>query len=103
MRVLISGGVGYIGSHTAKILAAVGFDVFVVDNLSTGHHWAVRWLTERPVLVRKRGRRPGDPPELVADATRAAALLRWRPRYSLDASIQTALSWEQANKLAATL
>jgi UDP-glucose 4-epimerase len=37
MRVLISGGVGYIGSHTAKTPAAAGFDVFVVDNLSTGH------------------------------------------------------------------
>jgi len=64
---------------------------------------AVERLTERPVRVRKCGRRPGDPPELVADATRAAAFLRWRPQYSLDAIIQTALKWEQARNLAAQL
>jgi UDP-arabinose 4-epimerase len=43
MRVLITGGAGYIGSHTAKLLASAGHQVFALDNLSTGHRWAVRW------------------------------------------------------------
>lgn len=42
-RVLVTGGAGYIGSHTAKALAREGFEPVVLDNLSTGHRWAVKW------------------------------------------------------------
>ena len=42
-RVLVTGGAGYIGSHTAKVLAHRGFEHVVLDNLSTGHRWAVKW------------------------------------------------------------
>lgn len=41
MKVLIAGGAGYIGSHCAKMMAQSGFEVVVVDNLSTGHKQAV--------------------------------------------------------------
>ena len=37
MSVLISGGAGYIGSHAARMFAREGYDVWVYDNLSTGH------------------------------------------------------------------
>jgi UDP-glucose-4-epimerase GalE len=43
MRVLVTGGAGYIGSHTAKALAKAGHEPLVLDNLSTGHRWAVKW------------------------------------------------------------
>lgn len=43
MRVLVTGGAGYIGSHTCKALYQAGFEPVVFDNLSTGHRWAVRW------------------------------------------------------------
>jgi len=43
MNVLICGGAGYIGSHMAQYLAEAGHVVTVLDNLSTGHHEAVRW------------------------------------------------------------
>ncbi len=43
MRVLVTGGAGYIGSHTAKALARAGFEPVVFDNFSTGHPWAVKW------------------------------------------------------------
>lgn len=36
MRVLVVGGAGYIGSHTARALRRAGFDVLIYDNLSTG-------------------------------------------------------------------
>lgn len=41
--ILVTGGAGYIGSHTAKALYGAGFDPVVLDNLSTGNRWAVRW------------------------------------------------------------
>ena len=37
MRVLVAGGAGYIGSHTARILRKRGHEVLIYDNLSTGH------------------------------------------------------------------
>lgn len=43
MRILITGGAGYIGSHTAKELARQGHEPVVYDNLSTGHRDFVRW------------------------------------------------------------
>lgn len=43
MKVLVTGGAGYIGSHTVKELARQGHDVFVYDNLCTGHREFVRW------------------------------------------------------------
>ena len=41
--ILVTGGAGYIGSHTCKELAANGFMPVVYDNLSTGHTYAVKW------------------------------------------------------------
>ncbi|MEN6321057.1 MAG: UDP-glucose 4-epimerase GalE [Syntrophaceae bacterium] len=41
MKILITGGAGYIGSHTVKALGFLGHDIVVLDNLSTGHEWAV--------------------------------------------------------------
>ena len=43
MRVLVTGGAGYIGSHTCKALHKAGFEPVVFDNLSTGHRWALKW------------------------------------------------------------
>ena len=43
MKVLVTGGAGYIGSHTAKALARAGHEPLVLDNLSSGHRWAVKW------------------------------------------------------------
>lgn len=41
MKVLVTGGAGYIGSHVVKQLGAAGHDIIVYDNLSTGYEWAV--------------------------------------------------------------
>jgi UDP-glucose-4-epimerase GalE len=41
--VLVTGGAGYIGSHTCKALAGAGFRPITLDNLVYGHRRAVKW------------------------------------------------------------
>jgi UDP-glucose 4-epimerase len=41
MKILVTGGAGYIGSHTVKALGSHGHEMVILDNLSTGHKWAV--------------------------------------------------------------
>ena len=62
-RFLITGGAGYIGSHTAKLLSRAGHDTVVYDNLSRGHRDLVRW---GPLIE-------GD----IRDTTLMTEALRW--------------------------
>ncbi|MAL98433.1 MAG: UDP-glucose 4-epimerase GalE [Alteromonadaceae bacterium] len=43
MKVLVTGGAGYIGSHVVRQLGEAGHDIVVYDNLSTGYPWAVTY------------------------------------------------------------
>jgi UDP-glucose 4-epimerase len=100
--VLVVGGAGYIGSHAARALRRQGFNVLIYDNLSTGHRFlakdfelTVKEVTQKPVRYKMVPRRPGDPPSLVADPSRAQQLLRWAPSRSLHDIVATAWKWKQ--------
>jgi UDP-glucose 4-epimerase len=41
LKILVCGGAGYIGSHMVKTLLATSHETVVLDDLSTGHAWAV--------------------------------------------------------------
>lgn len=41
MRILVTGGAGYVGSVSVEALVGAGHDVVVLDDLTTGHPWAV--------------------------------------------------------------
>ena len=75
-----------------------------VINLGTGDGYTVREVidaarkvTGRNIPAREEGRRPGDPPELVAANARARALLGWEPRRPLEEMIADAWAWQQAH------
>jgi UDP-glucose 4-epimerase len=64
MRVLITGGAGFVGSHLAEALLARGDEVFILDNLSTGSidnvvhlksnpkfHYTIDTVSNEPVLA----------------------------------------------------
>lgn len=42
-HVLVTGGAGYIGSHTCKALAGAGYVPVTLDSMVYGHPWAVQW------------------------------------------------------------
>jgi UDP-arabinose 4-epimerase len=64
--VLVTGGAGYVGSHACRMLAQSGYLPITLDNLSTGHRWAVKW---GPLEI-------GD----IADSTHVASLIeRYKP------------------------
>ncbi len=42
-KILVTGGAGYVGSHTAKMLKKKGYEPIVFDNLVYGHKYAVKW------------------------------------------------------------
>lgn len=52
MKVFVTGGAGYVGSHCCKAFAAAGWEVVVYDNLSRGWRDFVRWgpLIEGDIL-----------------------------------------------------
>lgn len=75
----------------------------LVLNLGAGHGYSVReilaaahMVTGQPVPVRYAPRRAGDPPQLVAAATRAQTVLGWQPVWSaLPCLLETAWRWHQ--------
>ena len=73
-------------------------------NLGTGKGCSVKEvvdaaerITEHTVPTHIGPRRPGDPPDLVADPSLAEKILKWKAKYSLDEIIATAWKWAQKN------
>lgn len=84
-----------------KLTGGPGFDAF---NLGTGRGLSVREVvtaaervTGRTLNVRVGPRRPGDPPSLVADPSKAQEALGWTPKHSdISTILSTAWNWMHA-------
>lgn len=73
MTVLVTGGAGYIGSHTVRLLREQGESVVVLDSLVTGHQAAI-----------------GDTPLIIGDIADEHLLDRLFAEYEVDAIIHFA-------------
>ncbi|MBX7137723.1 MAG: UDP-glucose 4-epimerase GalE [Oligoflexia bacterium] len=88
-----------------EALFARRLDGFQVFNVGTGQGASNLEIIEaageaagRPVPYSVEPRRPGDPPELVADSTRLQQTLGWKPRYtSIRQIAETVVRWYKGN------
>ncbi len=55
---------------------------------------AVEKVTGKAVPCQQVDRRPGDPPALVADFSKAKAVLGWEPQFNLEQVVESAYQWE---------
>lgn len=88
-------------AHVRAVEALIAGQCVGARNLGTGRGHsnravlaAVERAVGKPVPVVEADRRPGDPPELVADAAAFREEFGWEPRHSdLDTIVQTAWAW----------
>jgi UDP-glucose-4-epimerase GalE len=87
-------GVEYLANgKSAQLNLGTGNGASVKEVISTIEH-----VAGRKVPVQMDPRRPGDPPELVADPSRAAKLLNWKAKRSMEEIVSTAWEWDERNK-----
>lgn len=79
------------GSGSSTFNCGYGHGASVREVIGTMEH-----VIGRKLPVREGPRRPGDPPELIADPTRIKTALGWRPRHDdLTEIVRSALDWER--------
>lgn len=76
------------GSITLNVGYGRGYSVLEVID-------AFEAITGAPLPTEAAPRRPGDPPQLIADSAAIRAVLDWRPRFDeIDIIVRTAIEWE---------
>lgn len=96
-------------AHRLALQSIQQEDRSLTCNLGTGTAFSVkqilntvREITGRDFPVTVAPRRPGDPPELIADASAAKSRLNWQPRYTdLATIVRHAWQWEQTRQFTA--
>lgn len=94
-NVLVVGGAGYIGSHVVQSLQKAGNQVFVLDDLSTGHQNSVAEVSafyEVSILN-------SDKVRLVFEKTEFDAIFHFAAKLSVPESIQKPYDYFETNSL----
>jgi UDP-arabinose 4-epimerase len=92
MKILVTGGAGYVGSHACKALAAKGFEPVAFDNISRGNRWAVKWGPLEEGDIRDE-RRLGE----VLDRHKPVALMHFAALAYVGESVEQPLLYYENN------
>ena len=100
MRVLVTGGAGYIGSHTLVELLTEGHEAFVIDNLSNGHEEAlsrVKQLANRNFGFVKGDIRDGEALDRAFSEFSPEAIIHFAGLKAVSESIEQPLTYYENN------
>ena len=100
MRVLVTGGAGYIGSHTCVELLEAGHEVFVIDNLCNGHEIAldrVRGITNRDLQFMNADIRDIVALDKIFNAFKPEAVIHFAGLKAIGESIADPLTYYDVN------
>ena len=91
-KILVCGGAGYIGSHMVRLLVDEGFDVVVLDDLSTGHREAVEGVELIEADVRD-----ADALDAVFESRDFTAVMHFCARSLVGESVQQPVAYYDNN------
>jgi UDP-glucose 4-epimerase len=100
MRVLVTGGAGYIGSHICVELLEAGHEVFVVDNLCNGHEAAlerVRAITNRELQFMNVDIRNSNAVDKIFNIFKPEAVIHFAGLKAVGESVTDPLSYYDVN------
>ena len=105
MKVLVTGGAGYIGSHTCVELLEAGHEVFVIDNLSNGHEAAlgrVQNITKCKLQFINLDIRDTNALDEIfntfwADSLKSFEKMSWKPKRSIKKICEDTWRWYKNN------
>jgi UDP-glucose 4-epimerase len=100
MAILLTGGAGYIGSHTCLELLRAGHDVVVVDNLSNSHAQAlerVRKLAGKDLVFHREDLRDAAAMERIFSSADITAVIHFAALKAVGESVQKPLLYWDNN------
>lgn len=100
MNILVTGGAGYIGSHTCVALIDKGFDVTVIDNLSNSSSEAVsriQEITGKPVTFFREDLRDEAAVDMVFKSEPVDCVIHFAGLKSVSESVATPLDYYENN------
>jgi UDP-glucose 4-epimerase len=100
MRVLVTGGAGYIGSHTLVELLTEGHEAFVIDNLSNGHEEAlarVKQLANKDFGYAKGDIRDGEALDKAFSEFKPEAVIHFAGLKAVGESVEQPLTYYENN------
>jgi len=100
VRVLVTGGAGYIGSHTCVELLNAGYEVFVIDNLCNGHEVAlerVRGITNRELQFMNADIRDANALDNIFNTFKPEAVIHFAGLKAVGESVANPLKYYDVN------
>ncbi|GAO34659.1 UDP-galactose-4-epimerase [Sulfuricella sp. T08] len=99
-KILITGGAGYIGSHTCLVLLEAGFDVAVVDNLCNSSREALRrveGITGKKISFHEADVRDGAALSTIFEAEKPQAVIHFAGLKAVGESVEKPLEYYDNN------